>query len=400
MKVLQINCSSTGSTGRISRSIHKKLLSDGHNSFFAYGYGPKCSEENTFRISNYFDIRIHGKISFFANLDGYFSSICTIALLKKINKIKPEIIHLHNLHGCYLNVFMLFNYIKSHDINVVFTLHDCWGFTAKCSHFAVDNCYKWKTECYQCPQVRLYLVHKHFDMSLKLFKDKKNAFTNLKNMTITTVSKWLALTTKESFLSKYPTEVVYNGIDINIYKPTPNDLRKRFNISDKFVILGVANYWDVRKGLKDFKKISQTIDNNYIIMLVGLNNEQIKSLPKNIIGIARTENQTELAELYSTADVFVNCSTEETFGMVTAEAMACGTPVIAYDSTACAEIVDVNTGFIIKPHDIKSIYDAIKKVNQKGKVYYSDNCRTKIVKKFSSEIMINNYMQLYEKILK
>lgn len=399
MKILQINSSSTGSTGYIARAIHEKLLSQGKDSFYAYGYGEKCIEDNTFNISNFLDIRIHGKLGILTGFDGCFSIFPTIRLLKRINKIKPDIIHLHNIHGSYVNIFLLLHFIKKEKMKIVFTLHDCWSFTGKCPHFTNIKCDKWKIECNNCPIVPEYQKFKRLDIVKKMYKNKKNSLTSFENLNIITVSKWLSTVTNHSYLGKFPVKVIYNGIDTTIFKPTESKIKDKFNVIDKFMILGVANYWDERKGLKDFIDLSKRIDKNSVIFLVGLSREQILNLPQNVIGLPRTENKKELIELYSAADVFINVSKEETFGMVSAEAMACGTPSIVYNSTACGEVIDKTTGVLVNVNDSEGIYNAVKIVKNKSKSHYSNTCIQRIVDNFSKDIMVDNYLNLYNELI-
>jgi putative colanic acid biosynthesis glycosyltransferase len=396
--VLQINCSSNGSTGKIALSIHSYLLSKGFNSYFAYGYG-KCEVVNTFQISNWLDIRLHDKLSQLIGLQGYFSILATFRLLSKISDIKPDIIHLHNIHGNYINISMLLLYIKKHNIRVIYTLHDCWAFTGKCPHFVSVKCEKWKNECNNCPQLNTYPRSLFFDNSKKCFNSKKKMITNLNDIMIVTVSEWLESVTKKSFLSPLPIKTIYNGIDTSIFKHTKKNIKEYYNISDKFLILGVASTWEERKGLKDFRELASRLDKDTAIILVGLNKEQLNDLPKNIIGISRTENVNELVELYSAADVFINFSIEETFGLVVAEAMACGTPAIVYNSTASPELVNEGTGFIIEPLDINEVTIAISEIKKNGKVNYSNKCVNRVTNNFDIKLMLKNYLDTYTNIL-
>lgn len=228
---------------------------------------------------------------------------------------------------------------------------------------------------------------------------KKKAFTSLQHLTVITVSRWLASVAHESYLNKFPILTIYNGIDVTVFKPTPSDFREKHKLSNKFLILGVASYWDERKGLIDFLHLSALIAGDCAIVLVGLTENQIKTLPDNIVGVPRTDSMAQLAELYSVADVLVNCSIEETFGMVVAEAMACGTPAIVYNSTACPEVIDENTGAIVSPNDIEGIFQAITTIKKNGKLYYKEKCIQRILNKFTQDSMSDKYLEIYQDVM-
>lgn len=392
MKVVQINCASGGSTGNIAKAIHNKLIKDKNESYIFFG-GGKSSDKNIQPVSSHVFIRLHAFLSRVTGFQGYFSYFHTKKLIRKIKKIAPDIIHLHNLHGSYLCLPTLFRFLKSYQGKIVITLHDCWLFTGKCPHFTEVNCNKWKTECKKCPQLSIYPRSLFFDHTKKMYKDKKRWFMGLKNVQIITVSDWLKKTAQQSFLGQYPIARIYNGIDETIFYPRSciEETKKQYGLENKFVILGVASSWDDRKGLKDFSKLSKMLQLDEKIMLVGLTSQQIENLPPNIIGITKTENQNELAQLYSMADVFINMSIEETFGLVTAEAMACGTPVIVFNSTACGEIVTSNDGFVVKSNDLISVYNSIKTIRDKEK-----SNREKIFTKYLEQKMVQAYCEVYE----
>ena len=269
---------------------------------------------------------------------GFASKHATKKLLKFLDKINPDIVHLHNIHGYYLNIELLFNYLKEKQIRVIWTLHDCWSFTGQCAFFDYVGCDKWQTECKNCPMLSEY-PKSFVDSSKWNYQKKKELFTGL-NITLVTPSKWLASLVKNSYLKVYDVKVINNGIDLNVFKPTPSNFREKYCLKDKKMILGVAGVWDRRKGLNDFIELSKLLDDNYVIVLVGLNDKQLDLLPHNIIGIKRTENQQELAGLYTTADVFFNPTYEDNYPTVNLESLACGTPVITYDTGGSPEFVD------------------------------------------------------------
>ena len=367
MKVLFINTvCGIGSTGRICEELARRYDNDGHIVKIAYGRGPiaETSEKYAVRIGNDYDWKFHALKTRLFDTHGFESKRATKEFLQWVDDFHPDLIWLHNLHGYYINIEMLFMWIKAHPkLEVKWTLHDCWAFTGHCTHFSVVRCVQWKNECVKCIQKDRYPKCIFFSNVNRNFLKKKDAFTGVKNLTIITPSEWLASLIRDSFLKDYPVQVHYNHVDRRVFKPTPSNFRDYYNLNDKFVILGVANVWDDRKGLNDFYKLACLLDDRYIIVLVGLNNKQICRLPDNIIGITRTNNPKELAAIYSAADIFVNPSREETFGMTSAEAIACGTKSIVYKDTACEEIAIKNGGIIVD-QNVYEIYRAIIKCEE------------------------------------
>ena len=399
MKILQINSvCGVGSTGKIAVQISDYLNENNIENYIAYGLG-NTDRPNTFKIGNYFDAHLHSFISRKFCLQGYGSKLCTLRLISYIKKIKPEIIHLHNIHGHYLNFRILFNYLNKTDIKVVWTFHDCWPYTGKCTYYTEAGCYRWKNQCSNCPLLEKYPDSER-DRTEKNYIDKKRLFTNNSNLYIATVSKWLRDEVKRSYFKGKSVECIYNGINTETFQYRENKIKESLGISDKFMILGVASVWNSRKGFDDFIKISEQMGNDSVIVLIGVTSEQKQLLPDNVIGIERTNNQIELAEFYSVADVFVNLSLEETFGLVVAEAMACGTPAIVYNSTACPEVPDEESGFIVAPGDVKGVLDCIEKVKKEGKEKYRDKAVSRVRENFSQQSMFEGYLNLYRKCMK
>lgn len=348
MKILQINSFGSGSTGRIVVDLYKALEKNGHECIIGYGRDQIERDVKSIKIGTSIDKYIHGAKTRIFDAHGFSSTKATKEFIKKVEEYNPDIFHLHNIHGYYINIKLLFRYLKDSKKPVIWTLHDCWAFTGHCAYFDFIGCNKWKSKCGNCIQKHSYPSSKLIDSSRRNYLKKKDLFTSLDNMTIITPSKWLANLVKESFFSKYNIQIINNGIDLNIFKPTKSNFRDKYNLKDKFVILGVANVWDKRKGFETFIKLAKRLDNNSIIILVGLDNKQIKMLPQNIIGIRQTKNIEELVEIYTAVDVYVNLSVEETMGLTTVEALACGTPVIVNNATAMPEIVDKDCGIVVK----------------------------------------------------
>ena len=340
-----INTVPNGSTGGIMMKEHKELLARGEESYAFWGRGREPKNDQEMKFATDFEVkrdvletRLDGKA-------GFHSKAATKRLLDRLDQIQPDTVHLHNLHGYYVNVEMLFEWLAAHDCKVEWTLHDCWAFTGHCAHFTYVKCAQWKTHCaYSEPCLQLNTYPKTLSKRSCSwnFEQKKRVFNLVpaERMKLITPSKWLADLVGESFLSKYPGEVRHNTVDTNVFKPTPNDFRERYGIGDRFMILGVASPWTERKGLSDFGRLAEELDpNRYAIVLVGLSKMQIKELPAGVIGLTRTESREGLAGIYSTADMFFNPTVEDNYPTVNLEAEACGTPVVTYDTGGCAETV-------------------------------------------------------------
>lgn len=395
--LLQINTVvNSGSTGRIVEEIGEMAINKGWKSFIAYGRYSNSSKSKLIKIGNKWGILIHGIYTRVFDKHGFGSLRSTIKLINIIKKIEPNIIHLHNLHGYYINIDVLFNYFYTLNIPILWTLHDCWPFTGHCAYFDFANCYKWQQICFKCPQKKEYPASYFLDSSKKNFQRKRNLFNLPKNMTITAVSYWLKDNIEKSFLKKYEIRVIKNGIDINKFNYVSNeDIKAKYSLKDKFIILGVANTWSKRKRLNDFIKLNERLNEDYQIILIGLSKKQIKNLPNNIIGLRKTDSINELVKLYSTADIFVNPSVEETFGLTTIEALSCGTPAVVYNTTACPEVVNHKIGFIVEKGDIKSIINSIKTVKSKGKSFYKEKCRDYVINNFDNKKKYEEYFNLY-----
>ena len=393
-KLLQINVvANWGSTGRIAEEIGQLAISKGWESYIAYGRGNPHSKSHLIRVGSNLDMYSHVLQSRLMDNHGLVSKNVTEKFIKQIDRISPDIIHSHNIHGYYLNYPILFDYLSQRSIPVIWTLHDCWPFTGHCAYYTYIKCERWKSGCYNCPQKNAYPASFIFDNSSRNYKFKKQAFNSIDNLIMVPVSKWLAGDLKQSFLGNYPIKVINNGVDLNIFKPLDQDLANK-----KFTILGVASVWEKRKGLDDFIQLSQKLSDDFQIVLVGLNKNQIKSLPSQIKAIERTNNISELVKLYNTADVFFNPTWEDNFPTTNLEALASGTPVLTYRTGGSIEAVDGNTGFIIEPGNIDEVIVAIKHIQMVGKSTYSRYCRERAEKLYNKEDRYNEYIQLYNKL--
>lgn len=392
-KLLQINTTvNTGSTGRIAEDIGKIAIGRGWDSWIAYGRGNPESSSNLIRIGNDLDMHIHGLGTRLFDNHGLASRQVTKKFLRQVEKISPDIIHLHNIHGYYINYPLLFDFLKKWGGPVVWTLHDCWPFTGHCAHYAFVQCNRWKIQCHNCIQTHRYPATYGLDRSKLNYLDKRNSFRGLKNLQLVSVSNWLKDELSKSFLKDYPAITIYNGIDLSVFQPSATNKH-----DGKKIVLGVASVWDERKGLDDFIKLRKVLPEAYDIMLVGLNKKQLKDLPDGIKGIMRTDNIMELVQLYSDAAVYFNASKEETLGMTTLEALSCGTPAIVYNYTACPEVITPDTGFVVD--NIQTASEKIKAVLENSP--FSENaCRERVINSFDKNNNYLKYMDLYESMYK
>jgi glycosyltransferase involved in cell wall biosynthesis len=407
MKILQINTTlNSSSTGKIVNQIGELCIQNGHDSFIVYsGRYPKTTNISVIRrIGNIFDFYFHALVTRFFDKHGFASNRATKKLIKYIDQIKPDIIHLHNLHGYYLNVKILFEYLSSNNSRVVWTLHDCWPFTGHCSHFDFVKCLKWQNACNNCPQINMYPSSLVKDNSKENFENKKLYFTSIDNakMTIVPVSNWLQTKLNKSFLKDYKSQVIHNGIDLNVFRPIESKIFEKYpSLKNKFILLGVASVWTQRKGFKEFIKLSNYLDHSFIIVLVGVKSKQKKQLPKNIVSIERTSNQEELASLYSAADVYLNLTFEDTYPSTNLEAIACGTPVISYQTGGSPESIMNGNGYVIGQGDMISLVQKIQEIKKNNLEGFSKEFLISSAKNnFNKDINFRKYLSLYNKIFK
>lgn len=389
MKIVQINAvCGAGSTGKICVAISELLTKTGIENYILYSQG---TSEYQWGI-NYMsagEIKIQALLSRAFGNYGFNSYVATKKLIAQLERLQPDIIHLHNLHGHNCNLEALFKYIKRKGIRVFWTFHDCWAFTGYCTHYDLIGCGKWQSGCKQCPQKRKYSWF--FDRSRSLFQKKQRLFKDL-DLTVITPSEWMAEQVRCSFLKDYPVKVINNGIDLEIFKPHENDFRQRYNISDdKKVLLGVAHGWAYSKGLDVFIQLARRLDSEkFQIVLVGTDENVESQLPANIISIRRTNNQKELAEIYTAADVFVNPTREDTFPTVNIEALACGTPIVTFRTGGSPEILDETCGYVVEKGSIDAIEQAIYKTFELSR----DDCRKRALQ-FDMHSKFYEYLQMY-----
>ena len=360
MKYLFINSvAGFGSTGRIVAELAREKLAQGHTCLIAYGRDKAgCDDLETLRIGTDLDFKLHGVLNRVLDDHGFHSKAATKAFLEKVKEYDPDVIWLHNIHGYYLHIGLLFDYLRTCGKRILWTLHDCWAFTGHCAYFDFVRCDRWKTGCHACPQKQEYPASKVLDGSRRNWEKKRALFTGIPNVTLIVPSQWLAGRVKQSFLKDYPVEVVNNRIDRDVFKPTPSDFRQKHSLEGKTVLLGVASVWERRKGLDDLIALHKMLDDRFAMVIVGLTPEQAKAVPEGILCLPRTNSMAELVEIYSAADLYLNPSVEETFGMTAMEALACGTLPIVYQDTACEEIVDQFGGEAV-PRGPENLYRAV-----------------------------------------
>lgn len=396
MKILQINSVyGIRSTGRIAYEIAMLQKKNGMQPYIVSGEGHSDSPDHYIMSGklylklNILKTRLFGK-------HGFYSKLATKRMLKFIDKVSPDVIHLHNIHGHYFNVKMIFDYIQKHNIPVVWTLHDCWAFTGHCAHFDYAGCQKWKTGCGKCPLRRSYPDSWFFDRSKGNFALKKKIFTRTENMHIVTPSEWLSSLARESFLGKYPVTTINNGIDTTVFSYRESDFRKRYGLEGKFVIMGIVSNLNSTKGGQYFLSLSEKLREDEHIILLSLEKDS-ELLPDNITAIPRTDSPQQLAEVYSAADVFVNPTMQDTFSMINVEALSCGVPVVTFVAGGCAEPVSEKCGITVKKGDAQGLYDGIQRVRN-GEINRNE-CREQGLK-FASELCFSKYINLYRDIIK
>lgn len=398
MKLTQINVTlKSGSTGRLAYQLHQYATENGAHSRIAFGFGDKTDAAG-FSLYSKVGTHLHSFLSRKLCMQGLCSYWQTGRLLRYLKRTDPDVIHLHNIHGHYMHYPRLFRYLQKSKKPVIWTLHDCWAFTGKCAHYSSACCDKWKSGCHSCPNLATY-PDSTYDGSRRNYRLKKKWFTCVDNLTIVGNSDWTKKQAEESFLQGKRILRIYNGVDTTVFRPVTDweRVRDKYGIPrDAFVILGVSGVWKKDKGLDTFLDLARTLPDDCVLVMVGLSEQQKAQLPNHIVGITKTESTEELAALYSAADVLLNPSREETFGMVAAEAMACGTPVIVSDTTACPEIVTDKTGLSVDTRDIHAVLAAIGQIKDSGKAAFSPHCLQNVLDNFTTAIMCEKYWELYQ----
>ena len=397
MKVVQINAvCGVGSTGRICEELNNMLLQSGHEGVVLYGNG-SSDYAHSKKVASGIGVKVHGLLSRMLGKNASYSPFATKKILTFLKDYQPDVVHLHNLHGNFVNLKPLLRYLAERDIPTVLTLHDCWFFTGKCTHYTAEGCYKWQTGCHNCPKLKADIPSWFFDRTPQMWEEKKRLFGAIPRLAVVGVSDWITKEAERSFLGNAKiVKTIHNGIDLTVFKPTDGNVLERYGISkSKKVILGVSAGWSITKGLDVFTALAKRLNNEeYQIVLVGTDSETDKNLPENIISIHRTENQKELAELYTVADLFVNPTRQDTYPTVNMEAIACGTPVATFRTGGSPEILDANTGSVVPCDDIDALEREIVRICTE-KPYKLDECVEKSVD-FDKNSCFKEYLSLYE----
>lgn len=402
-KLLQLNSSvGRGSTGRIAETIASLANARGWECYIAHGsrYVGK-TEMHSYQVSNKTTEYVHYAQSMLFDAHGLGSSLATRKLVNWIKHLEPDVIHIHNIHGYWINYDILFHFLKESGIPVVWTFHDCWAITGHCAMFTSSFCDKWITGCSHCPHLEWYPKTILFDRSRHNYNRKKALFSSMPNLTIVTVSNWLKGIVKQSFMNNIPLQVIPNGVDRSIFYPRQESvhrIREQYGLGDKTVIISVADKWNEGIGFSDIPKLRALLDERFIIIVVGVTQEQKDFLPEGVIGVLHTSSQDELAELYSAADISFTPQTVATFGLVSVESMACGTPAIVY-AAAAAEVISGN-GFVVPARDIQQLSLTLTRfVEEGGKDKYRDSCIQRVAAKYDLRVNYNKYIDLYESLL-
>lgn len=405
-KLLQINpvIRVNTSTGRIMQEIGELAMQNGWECHIAYSKGRDGIREcrsDIIPVGNKWSTAWHGIETRLFDRHGLASSHATRQFVRKIEEIRPDVVHIHNIHGYFLNYQILFDYLSKAGIPVVWTVHDCWLYTGHCYYYSFVGCDRWQTGCHHCPQKKEFPTSLFCDRSRRNFEDKKAAFTSmpLDGMTIVPVSEWIRNEMRRSFLSAYPFRVIHNGINTDIFNIYDDrQVRKTFGLGNRHILLGVASIWSREKGLDDFIRMAGMLNEDEVVVLVGIKPEDRKRLPDNVVGIARTENIRQLAELYAAADVFVNPTWQDNYPTVNMEAIACGTPVVTYRTGGSVEVITPATGMIVEQGNLNELLKSIREIESKGKASYQEACRKYALLNFRKEDRYMEYLRLYEEL--
>lgn len=396
MRILQINANyGFGSTGVIVKDIGEMLESTGHEPFFAF-QRQKCSAKNGIQIGNTVDWKIHALLCRILGRQGFHSTVETKRFLKQMDQVKPDIVHLHNLHSNFINLDLLLRFLAKNDIPTVVTMHDCWYFTGKCFHYVDYNCNRYVDGCGNCPKRKAPPSSYLFDWSKGLLKKKKKAFCSIPRLKLIGCSRWISEEARKSVLCECDIDVIYNGVDVSVFKPTKADIRQQYGVQDDFLVMGMANKWLQDQNIDMLEKVANMQDVR--LMIVGCSREQqkiVKRLNENIVAIGFISEPETLAKYYSSSDVFVNLTHADTLPTVNMESICCGTPVITYDACGSPELVDDKTGIIVKEHDKEGIIKAILRVQNEE----FNECAEYGRQKFDKAKCYKQYLQVYKEII-
>lgn len=400
--VLRVNTS----TGRIMQEIGELAMRNGWESYLAYSYGRdgiKPCQSQLIPVGNKWSVAWHGVETRLFDRHGLASKDATRKLVRQIEELKPDVIHLHNIHGYFLNYQIFFDFLTHSDIPVVWTIHDCWLYTGHCYYYSFEGCNRWQTGCHHCPQKTDFPASWFMDRSSRNYADKRSAFTQMpKNrLTIVPVSEWIRKEMQQSYLKDYTFQVIHNGINTAVFDVCDSaPVRAAYQLGDKHILLGIASIWSREKGLFDFLEMADKLHEDEVIVLVGVSPAERKRLPANVVGISRTENIHQLAALYSAADALINPTWQDNYPTVNLEAIACGTPIVTYQTGGSVEAVTEDTGFVVRQGDVDGLLKAFRTIVHRGKIYYEKRCREYALAHFRKEDRYQDYLDLYNQLIK
>jgi len=399
MKIVQINAVyGVGSTGRIARDISRALTEQGHEAHVFWAIECRRDEYARFtRIGNTLDHKLHALLRRLDGRQGWHSKAATRKACREIAALNPDVVHLHNLHSNFIHLPILLRFLAEKKIPTLITLHDGWMYTCGfCAHHFYHNCEEWGKGCADCPAVP---VHRR-KSGERMYQQKKELYARIPHLAVNGVSRWTAEEARSSMLGcADPIRYIYNWVDTDLFCPQTNSdkVREKYAIpSYHKLILGVSQGWSERKGLMEFVRLAREMKDSATVLLVGEDNG-VPRLP-NLRCIGFTNDRQELVELYSAADLFVNPSRAETFGLVTAESMACGTPVVAYDNTGASELVAPQCGALAPDGDAEALIALAKQVLQRGKQSFGSACRQWVLDNFEKEKQVQKYIDLYKQL--
>lgn len=403
-KIFQVNTSvNIGSTGHIAEQINSMARKNGWETYFAYGRRYRPSESFAIRIGSKLGVIEHCIEHKLFDNDGLSSRNATRFLIDEIERIKPDIIHLHNIHDHWINYKILFEGINRLDIPVVWTQHDCWAFTGGCAHFSLAGCYQWRDSgcSKRCPNNEKGILCRLFEKTNYHYSLKNKLFNAIPNLTLVTVSRWLEDVARHSYLKEKNITTIYNGVDLTEFqRMCSSEVRNKYRIGGYKYVIGVSSVWEKYKGWNDYLELASIIPNDIKIVLVGLNSKQIdEAKEKGIIGIEHTESKQELSALYSGAEVVLNLSYQESFGLTTVEGLACGTPGIVYNNTASPELLSPETGFVVQPGSIDDVLKGIQTIISNDRNLYVKPCRSRVEEFFDKDKCFSKYIDLFNKII-
>ena len=403
MKVMQINAVyGNGSTGVIVKDIHELSLNHGIDSYVAYSTSKIQQRDikNGYVIGEKLGKKVHATLSRIGGKQAYFSRSATKKLIKHIREVNPDIVHLHNLHSNFVHLNLLLKFLADADIHVVVTLHDCWFYTGGCFHYTSANCKKWLDKCGNCPKKRQDTAAYLYDASASVLSDRKKYLGGIKRLTVVGVSNWIAGEAQKTFLKDKDICTVYNGIDVDFFVDTPSELRRKYGLEDKFVILGPANKWLRAVNKETLSLVTEKMPEDCVLVLLGCPESKKNSLPDNVLPLDYIKDRDELRRVYSMADVFANCTREDSLSLINVEVQSCGTPVVTYCNTGAQETVDGECGFSVESGNADALLEAVLQVKQNGRAAYSDKCRAWVDKQFRRDKNYDKYLDLYQYLVR